>query len=147
MSTILQIPERIELEETSTSANFARFTVQPLEKGFGVTLGNSFRRVLLSSLPGTAITAIRVDGIQNEFSTIKGIVEDVADFVLNLKQVRLKAINKKASKLTVPVKGPGNLVAGDFQKASSEIEVLNPDMHLARLNKDADFELEIRLGR
>jgi len=147
MSTILQIPERIELEETSTSANFARFTVQPLEKGFGVTLGNSFRRVLLSSLPGTAITAIRVDGIQHEFSTIKGMVEDVADFVLNLKQVRIKAINKKASKLTVPVKGPGNLVAGDFQNASGEIEVLNPDMHLARLNKDADFELEVRLGR
>jgi len=147
MSTFVQMPEKIELDESSASPNFGRFTVQPLEKGFGVTLGNSFRRVLLSSLPGTAITAIRVDGIQHEFSTIKGMVEDVADFILNLKQVRIKAINKKLTKLTVPVKGPGEFVAGDLQKTTNEIEILNPDCHLARLNKDADFEIELRLGR
>lgn len=148
MSTILvQMPEKIELEQSSSTPTFGRFFVQPLEKGFGVTIGNSFRRVLLSSLPGTAITAIQVAGIQHEFSTIKGVVEDVADFILNLKQVHIKAINKKATKITVSVKGPGKFVAGDIQKFSSEIEILNPNMHLASLNKDANFELELRLGR
>lgn len=146
-NTILQMPEKIELDESAYTNTFGRFTVQPLEKGFGVTIGNSFRRVLLSSLPGTAITAIRVEGIQHEFSTIKGVVEDVADLVLNLKQVRIKLINKKLAKVTIPLKGPGVFKAADIQKASSELEILNPDLHLATLNKDANFELELRLGR
>jgi DNA-directed RNA polymerase subunit alpha len=103
--------------------------------------------VLLSSLPGTSTTAIRVDGIHHEFSTIKGVVEDVADLVLNLKQVRMKLINKKLSKVTVVVKGPGVLKASDIQKASPELEILNPTLHLATLGKDANFELELRLGR
>jgi DNA-directed RNA polymerase subunit alpha len=141
------MPEKIELDESTYTATIGRFTVQPLEKGFGVTIGNSFRRVLLSSLPGTAITAIRVDGIQHEFSTIKGVEEDVSDLVLNLKQVRIKPINKKLTKLTVPLKGPGEFTADDIQKASPEIEILNPELKLARLNKDASFELELRLGR
>ncbi len=141
------MPEKIEIDESSLTPTSGRFTVQPLEKGFGVTLGNSFRRVLLSSLPGTAITAIRVDGIQHEFSTIKGVVEDVADLVLNLKQVRIKPINKKLTKVTLVVKGPGELKSADIQKASAELEVLNPDLHLATLGKDANFELELRLGR
>jgi DNA-directed RNA polymerase subunit alpha len=143
----LQIPERVELEQSTYSITTGKFTLQPLEKGFGVTMGNSMRRVLLSSLPGTAITAIRVEGIHHEFSTIKGMVEDVADFILNLKQVRIKPINKKVSKVTLHVKGPGKLKAGDIQKASAEVEVLNLDHHLASLNKDADFEIELRLGR
>jgi DNA-directed RNA polymerase subunit alpha len=146
-NALVQMPEKIEIDESSLTPTFGRFTVQPLEKGFGVTLGNSFRRVLLSSLPGTSITAIRVDGIQHEFSTIKGVVEDVADLVLNLKQVRIKPINKKLSKVTVVVKGPGTLKSSDIQKSSAELEILNPDLHLASLNKDANFELELRLGR
>lgn len=146
-NALVQMPEKIELDESSYTPTFGRFTVQPLEKGFGVTLGNSFRRVLLSSLPGTAITAIRIDGIHHEFSTIKGVVEDVADFVLNLKQVRIKPINKKLTKLTVGLKGPGEFSAADIQKATSEIEILNPGLHLATLNKDASFDLEFRLGR
>jgi DNA-directed RNA polymerase subunit alpha len=146
-NALVQMPEKIEIDESSLTPTSGRFTVQPLEKGFGVTLGNSFRRVLLSSLPGTAITAIRVDGIQHEFSTIKGVVEDVADLVLNLKQVRIKPINKKLSKVTLVVKGPGELKSSDIQKASSELEVLNPDLRLASLGKDANFELELRLGR
>jgi len=141
------MPEKIEIDESSLSPTFGRFTVQPLEKGFGVTLGNSFRRVLLSSLPGTAVTAIRVEGIQHEFSTVKGVVEDVADVVLNLKQVRIKPINKKLTKVTLAVKGPGELKAADIQKASPELEILNPELGLATLNKDADFELELRVGR
>ncbi len=146
MST-LQMPEKVELEQSSSTATFGRFVVQPLEKGFGVTLGNSIRRILLSSLPGTAITAIRVEGIQHEFSTVKGVVEDVADFILNLKQVRIKPLNKKASRVVLRVKGPGELTAKAIQDASPEIEVLNPTCHLAMLNKEADFELELRLGR
>ncbi|MEP0823396.1 MAG: DNA-directed RNA polymerase subunit alpha [Ignavibacterium sp.] len=146
-NTLLQMPGRIELDDSSSSQTFGRFIVQPLEKGFGVTIGNSLRRVLLSSLPGTAITAIRVEGIQHEFSTIKGVVEDVADIILNLKQVRIKPLNKKASRVVVKVTGPGEFVAADIQKASSEIEILNPDLHIATLNKDADFEFELRLGR
>lgn len=146
-NALVQMPEKIEIDESSLTATAGRFTVQPLEKGFGVTLGNSFRRVLLSSLPGTAITAIRVEGNQHEFSTIKGVVEDVADLVLNLKQVRIKPINKKLTKVTLAVKGPGVLKSADIQKASSELEVLNPALHLATLNKEANFELELRLGR
>ena len=146
-NALVQMPEKIEIDESSLSPTFWRFTAQPLEKGFGVTLGNSFRRVLLSSLPGTAITAIRVEGIQHEFSTVKGVVEDVADLILNLKQVRIKPINKKATKVTLSIKGPGELKAKDIQDASSELEILNPDLHLATLNKEADFELELRLGR
>ncbi len=144
---VLQMPEKVELEESSKTSSFGRFVVQPLEKGFGVTLGNSFRRVLLSSLPGTAITAIRVDGIQHEFSTVKGVVEDVSDMILNLKQVRIHPVNKKLTKLMVPVKGPGKFTAADIQNATSEVEILNPDLHIATLNKDANFELELRLGR
>lgn len=146
-NALVQMPEKIEIDESSLTPTSGRFTVQPLEKGFGVTLGNSFRRVLLSSLPGTAITAIRVDGIQHEFSTIKGFVEDVADLILNLKQVRIRPSNKKLTKVTVSVKGPGVLKAGDIQKASAELEILNPDLHLATLNKEANAELELRLGR
>jgi DNA-directed RNA polymerase subunit alpha len=146
MST-LQMPEKVELEQSTYTSTFGRFSLQPLEKGFGVTIGKSMRRVLLSSLPGTAITAIRVEGIQHEFSTIKGVVEDIADFILNLKQIRIKPINKKATKITMQVKGPGELTGTDIQKFSTEIEILNPECRLATLNKDADFELELRLGR
>lgn len=146
-NALVQMPEKIEIDESSLSPTFGRFTVQPLEKGFGVTLGNSFRRVLLSSLPGTSITAIRVEGIQHEFSTVKGVVEDVADLVLNLKQVRIKPINKKLTKVTLTIKGPGELKAKAIQDASPELEVLNPNLHLATLGKEANFELELRLGR
>ncbi len=146
-NALVQMPEKIEIDESSLTPTSGRFTVQPLEKGFGVTLGNSFRRVLLSSLPGTAITAIRVDGIHHEFSTIKGFVEDVADLILNLKQVRIKPSNKKLTKVTLSIKGPGVLKASDIQKASAELEVLNPDLHLATLSKEANVELELRLGR
>ncbi|MEK6650940.1 MAG: DNA-directed RNA polymerase subunit alpha [Bacteroidota bacterium] len=146
-TTFVQMPEKVELDAAASSGSFGRFILQPLDKGFGVTIGNSLRRVLLSSLPGSAITAIRVDGIQHEFSTIKGMVEDVADFVLNLKQVRLRATNKKVGKVMIPVKGPGALTAAHIAKASPEVEILNPGLHLAQLGKDASFDLEIKIGR
>ncbi len=143
----IQMPEKIQLDEATRTSMFGRFIVQPLEKGFGVTIGNAMRRVLLSSLPGYAITAFRVDGVLHEFTSIPGIVEDVPEVVLNLKQVRIKLINKKANRVVVPLKGPGELTAGDLQKASPDLEILNPSLHLATLNADVNGEIDIRLGR
>ncbi len=143
----IQMPERIQLDDATRSATFGRFIVQPLEKGFGTTIGNSMRRVLLSSLPGYAITAIKVDGVQHEFSTIPGVVEDVPDMILNLKQVRLKLVNKKSNRVIVALKGPKDFTAKDIQEASPDVEVLNPNLHIATLNADASFELDLRIGR
>jgi DNA-directed RNA polymerase subunit alpha len=142
-----QMPESIELDESSYKSTFGKFTVQPLERGFGVTIGNAFRRVLLSSLPGAAVTMIRVDGVLHEFSTIKGVVEDVAEIVLNLKEVRFKLINKRPDKVVLNLKGPVEFTAGMIQQNTNDFEVLNPDLHIANLNEDADFRLELRIGR
>ena len=148
MSTgTIQMPEKIQVDESTRSVTFARFIVQPLEKGFGVTIGNAMRRVLLSSLPGYAITAIRVEGVQHEFSAIPGVVEDVPDIILNLKQVRMRMNNKKTNKVLIPLKGPKTFTAADIQTASPDVEILNPAMHIATLNSNADFELELRIGR
>ncbi len=141
------MPERIQLEELSRTGTFGRFIVQPLEKGFGTTIGNSMRRILLSSLPGYAITAIKVEDVQHEFSAIPGVVEDVPDMILNLKQVRLKLINKKSNRVLVALKGPKEFTAKDIQDSSADIEVLNPQLHVATLNAEANFELDLRLGR
>jgi DNA-directed RNA polymerase subunit alpha len=141
------MPENIQLDESTYSPSFGRFIVQPLEKGFGVTIGNAMRRVLLSSLPGYAITAFKVDGVQHEFSTIPGVVEDVPDMVLNMKQIRMKLINKKTNRIVVPLKGPMDFTAGELQKASPDIEILNPKLHIATLNAEANFELDLRIGR
>lgn len=143
----LLMPERVELDDSSYSTTFGRFVVQPLERGFGVTLGNVFRRVLLSSLQGAAITGIRVDGIQHEFSTIKGVKEDVVDMILNLKEVRIKLLNKRPDKVSLHLKGAGDFTAGDIGKNTADFEVLNPDHHIATLNKDADVDIELRVGK
>ncbi|TFH02917.1 MAG: DNA-directed RNA polymerase subunit alpha [Calditrichales bacterium] len=145
--TNFQMPDRIDLDEQNYSNTFGRFFVYPLEKGFGVTIGNMLRRVLLSSLHGAAFTAFRVEGIQHEFSTIPGVYEDVSELILNLKMVRIKLLNKKVDKVVVPIQGPGKLTAGDIQKHSAEFEVLNPELELITLNKDAKFELELRIGK
>lgn len=142
-----QMPESIELDESTYTNTHGKFIVQPLERGFGVTIGSAFRRVLISSLPGTAITSIRVDNVQHEFSTIKGVVEDVSRIILNLKQVRLKLLTKRPDKVVLDLKGPKEFEAGDLQWASKEFEVLNPKLHIATLNKEADFRIELRIGR
>jgi DNA-directed RNA polymerase subunit alpha len=141
------MPEKIHLEDSSRTSTFGRFIVQPLEKGFGVTIGNAMRRVLLSSLPGYAITAFRVDNVQHEFTSIPGVVEDVPDVVLNLKQVRMKLVNKKTNRAVVPLKGPMEVTAAEIQKATPDVEILNPSLHIATLNADAEFELDLRIGR
>jgi len=143
----MQIPESVELEDNSFSNTYGKFILTPLEKGYGVTVGNALRRVLLTSIQGAAITAIKIDGVLHEFSTIPGVVEDVSELILNLKGVRLKVLNKATEKLLIKVKGAGNLTAADLFKETNDFEVLNPDHHLLTLNEDADFEMEIRIGR
>ncbi|NOY59776.1 MAG: DNA-directed RNA polymerase subunit alpha [Calditrichaeota bacterium] len=142
-----QMPESIELDESTYSTTCGKFIVQPLERGFGTTIGNSLRRVLMSSIPGAAITSIRVDGILHEFSTIPGVLEDVSDIILNLKQVCIKLIEKRPEKVVIDLKGPKEFKAGDIQENTTEFEILNPDLHIATLNKDADFKLELRISR
>ncbi len=143
----LKMPEAVILDETSYTNNSGRFILQPLERGFGVTLGNSLRRVLLSSLTGAAITSVKFSGVLHEFTTIEGVVEDVSEIILNLKQVRMKLLSKKPDPINISYSGAGNFTAADIQKHSNEIEILNPDLHIATLNKSAKFDIEIRVGK
>ncbi len=142
-----QMPESVELDESTSTATYGKFIVQPLERGYGVTIGNSLRRVLLSSIPGAAITMFRIEGILHEFSTIPGVKEDVAEIVLNLKQVRIKALEKKPDRVLINLKGPKEFTAADIQAATAELQILNPELHIATLNEDADFQMELRVGR
>lgn len=141
------MPEVVELDESNYSTTFGRFIVQPLERGFAVTLGNLFRRVLLSSIQGAAITAIKMNGVQHEFSTVKGVNEDLTEVILNLKEVRIKLLNKRPDKVTMHIVGPGEFKASNIEENTTDFEVLNPDLHIATLDKDADFEMEIRVGK
>jgi len=141
------MPEAEILDETSYTNYLDKFFLQPLERGYGVTLGNSLRRVLLSSLTGAAITSVKFSGVLHEFTTIEGVVEDVSEIILNLKQVRMKLLNKKPNKIDISFNGEGEFTAADIQKASSEIEILNPELHIASLNKNAKFDMEIRAGK
>jgi DNA-directed RNA polymerase subunit alpha len=143
----LQMPQGVERDETTYSNTHGKFIIQPLERGFGATIGNALRRVLLSSLQGAAITHIRIDGVQHEFSTIPGVVEDVSEIVLNLKQVRMKLLNKKPDRVLCQIKGPGQFKSGDIQKFSADIEVLNPDHLIATLNKNTELKIELKIGR
>jgi DNA-directed RNA polymerase subunit alpha len=142
----IKMPEKLVPEAQTYTNTFGRFTIQPLEKGFGVTVGNSLRRVLLSSLTGAAITAIKIDGVLHEFSTIPGVLEDVTEVILNLKQVRMKLLNKKANKFEVVLNGAGDFTAADLQKSCPDIEILNPELHIATLYKEAKFNMEVRIG-
>jgi DNA-directed RNA polymerase subunit alpha len=145
--TNLQMPERIEVDEATYSNTFGRFYVQPLEKGFGVTIGNMFRRVLLSSLQGAAISAFRINNIQHEFSTLPGVLEDLPEIILNLKQLNIKLLNKRPDKVNIHLKGPIEFTGGVVQEHTNDFEVLNPDLHIATLNENADIEIELRIGR
>ena len=133
---------RIETAEVYPDGTYGRFVVEPLERGYGITLGNSLRRVLLSSLPGYAITSVKIDGILHEFSTIPGVKEDVTEIVLNLKSVILKIHGDGPKTMYVDVKGECELTAGCF-KCDSDVEILNPDLHIASLDSDADVHMEI----
>ncbi len=143
----LKMPETVVLDESSYSNTYGKFSLQPLERGYGVTLGNSLRRVLLSSLTGAAITSVKFSGVLHEFTTIEGVVEDVSEIILNLKQVRMKLLSKKPNKIEISFNGDGEFSASDIQKSSNEIEILNPELHIATLNKSAKFDIELRVGK
>ena len=141
----LQMPDGVTVEEMSDT--YGRFVVQPLERGFGLTIGNAFRRVLLSSLGGTAITAIKIDGVQHEFSTVPGVTEDVSDIILNLKGVRFRAEEEDEGSASLQLEGPGTWTAKDIADATADFEVLNPDHHIASLAEDADLRVDLRIGQ
>lgn len=146
MATIqLQMPEGVQVEEMSDT--YGRFVVQPLERGYGVTIGNAFRRVLLSSLGGTAITAVKIDGVQHEFSTIPGVTEDVSDIILNLKGVRFRAGDEDEGAISLQLDGPGAWTAGDLNAVTNDFEVLNPNHHIATLAEDAQVRVDLRIGQ
>lgn len=137
----MQRPE-IKCVEVNVDTFYARFEVEPLERGFGITLGNSLRRILLSSLPGYAINSIKIDGITHEFSTIPGVTEDVTDLILNLKQVCLKSNDMDAKTLSIKAKGPCEVTAGDIE-TNSDIEVVNKDLHLAYVDEKSELNIEM----
>lgn len=141
----LQMPDSLVVDEVSET--YGRFILQPLERGYGVTIGNSFRRVLLSSLPGTAITAVKIAGVEHEFATIKGVAEDIYNIILNLKGVRFKQVDQSTGVIRVRKKGPGNLTAADISDATAEFTVLNKTHHIATLSPDAELDMELRMGR
>ena len=141
----IQMPESLDVVKDEQS--FGTFVLQPMERGFAVTIGNSFRRVLLSSLPGTAITAIKIGGVDHEYSSIEGVKEDVYEIILNFKQVRFKQVEQSSGVIHLTKKGAGALTAGDIDAATAEYDVLNPDLVIANLASDADLEIELRVGR
>ena len=137
---------RIETEELTEDGKHGRFVVEPLERGFGNTLGNSLRRVLLSSLEGCAVTSIKIDGVLHEFSTIPGVKEDVTEIVLNLKSLVAKLHETSPKTVEISAEGPCVVTAGDI-KCDSEVEILNPDLHIATLGEDAKLNMEITVDR
>ena len=133
---------RIDTAEISPDGKYGKFVVEPLERGYGTTLGNSLRRVLLSSLPGYAITSVKIDGVLHEFSTIPGVKEDVTEIVLNLKNVILKIHGDGPKTLYIDANGDDEITAGSI-KTDSEVEILNPELHIATLNSDAHVSMEL----
>lgn len=135
---------RIECIETPTDDSYGKYVIEPLERGYGTTLGNSLRRVLLSSLPGTAVTSIRISGIQHEFSTIPGVKEDVTEIVLNIKRIIARLHSDEPKTVYIEASGEGEVTAGDI-KADGEVEILNPELHIATLGPDASLSMELTL--
>jgi len=139
-------PRDLESDEGASTDNYGRFSCEPLERGFGTTLGNALRRVMLSSLQGAAVTSVRIEGVQHEFTTIPGVMEDVSDIVLNLKDVRLRLHTEGPKVLRVHTTGEGVLRAGDLSADDSSVEVVNPDLKIATLSPEADVEMEITVN-
>lgn len=137
---------RIQIVETSEDNRYGKFVLEPLERGFGITIGNSLRRVLLSSLPGVAVTSIKVDGVLHEFSTIPGVKEDLVEIILNLKELALTLSSDEPKIITINAQGPGRITAEDII-ADSDVEIINKDHHIATLNEDAKVFMEITIEK
>ena len=148
-ANVFVMPEELEVDEDTLTESYGKFTLQPLERGFGTTLGNSLRRTLLSSLPGSAIESVRLQGVQHEFSAVPGMVEDVPEFVLNIKEVRLvyyPGEDQESKVISVQKEGPGELTAADLDVDSS-IEIIDKDHVIAHLDEGAKIEFEFTVGR
>lgn len=143
-----EMPKRVDKNEDEATSTYGIFVAEPFEAGYGRTIGNSLRRVLLSSLEGAAIASIKIDGALHEFSTLPGVVEDVTDIILNLKGVLLKSYSRDSRTLRLEVEGPAEVTAGDIQ-SDGTVDVLNPDHHIATLDADGklNMELTVRIGR
>lgn len=137
---------KIQCVEMNGAKTYGRFVVEPLERGYGITLGNALRRVLLSSLPGAAVTSVKIDGVLHEFSTIPGVYEDTTDLILNLKGICVKLHTDDEKLLTLEAEGEGEITAGDFT-CSSEVEILNPDHHIATLDSNGSLQMEVVVER
>jgi DNA-directed RNA polymerase subunit alpha len=137
---------RIEFVKASDDNRYGKFIIEPLERGFGTTLGNSLRRILLSSLPGVAVTSVRINGVLHEFSTIPGVKEDVTQIILNLKELSAKLYTDQPKEVAIRATGPCEVTAGDII-ADSEVEIINPELHIATLNEDAELDMVITLER
>jgi DNA-directed RNA polymerase subunit alpha len=140
----LTMPKQVVADSGNTTG-YGKFVIEPLERGFGITLGNALRRVLLSSLQGGAITAVRIEGVLHEFSTLPGVIEDVTEIILNLKQMRLKLHGDGPKKGVFEVNGKREVKASDM-KADADVEILNPDLHIASLNRDGDLRMEVDIN-
>ena len=136
---------RIECVESAENNAYGKFVIEPLERGYGITLGNSLRIILLSSLPGAAVTSIKIDGVLHEFTTVPGVVEDMTEIILNIKGLRLKLFSEQSKTLYIDYEGEGEIKASDI-KADSDVEILNPDMHIATVNGTSRFFMEINVS-
>ncbi|GIS54302.1 DNA-directed RNA polymerase subunit alpha [bacterium] len=136
----------VDFKDETKSGDKGSFSLQPLERGYGTTLGNAMRRVLLTSIPGAAITHLKIDGVQHEFSTIKGVKEDVADIIMNLKKVRFRLMDNEPDKITLKLKGKKVFTAQDIQDASDQFEILNPEEYITEINSSGKMDIELRVG-
>ncbi|MEG2377038.1 MAG: DNA-directed RNA polymerase subunit alpha, partial [Clostridia bacterium] len=136
---------RIECLDAAEDGSYGKFVIEPLERGYGTTLGNSLRRVLLSSLPGTAVTDIKIAGVSHEFSTIPGVKEDVTEIILNVKGIVARLHGNESKTVYIEAIGECEVCAGDI-KSDGEVEILNPDMHIATLGPDASFSMELTIN-
>lgn len=141
-----QLPKRLECEENTLTASYGKFSAAPFERGYGVTLGNVLRRVLLSSIEGSAVTSIKIAGVQHEFGTIPGVLEDVSEIILNIKSLVLNSHSKIPKTISLKKDIKGAVKAKDIE-ADDTIEVINPDLHIATLTKDVKFNLEMEVAR
>jgi DNA-directed RNA polymerase subunit alpha len=137
---------KIECVQSTEDNTYGKFVVEPLERGYGITLGNSLRRILLSSLPGVAVTSIKIDGVLHEFSTVPGVIEDVTEVILNVKNLSMKLFSDGPKIVYIDADGEGAVTAGDI-KADSDVEILNPDLHICTLNGEHRFYMELVLNK
>ena len=137
---------KVDVDKKSLTNTTGQFTIQPLERGYGITLGNAMRRVLLTSIPGAAITHVKIEGVQHEFSSLKGVKGDVADIFMNLKAVRFKLMENNPDKVSLLFKGKKVFTAKQIQDTSNQFEILNPDQYITEINSSGKLEMELRIG-